>query len=496
MLFCSWTFARFFAIVFVIYWFIPWRSLRWTVRQRPGKAPLVLTGNEVRVWWLTAASFWFYASWSHRLALLICGTTLVDYLIGLGLERVVRPRLRRGLLLISITANLAMLAAFKYANFFLDSLQATLAAAGIRASLPVLRVLAPVGISFYTFEAINYVVEVYRRRVRAERNPVHLLFFILFFPHLISGPIVRARDFLPQIQRPKRWSWPRCQLGIEYFLLGILKKVVVADQLTLYADPVFAEPAAFGSATNWLALLAFTLQVYCDISGYSDMALGLAHLLGYKLARNFDMPYVATSIADYWRRDHISLSTWLRDYLFIPLGGSRGSGWFITRNFMITLTLGGLWHGASWNFVLWGALHGVYLSIHRAFRAFCQARPRLDARLQTTPGAILRRALTFFCVFQGFVFFRAQGFDMAKAMFARMWVPSDGPGVPHPFGPAFFWWVIAGAVLFNVIGYYRWWEWLRQRLPAPVLGCGCAVLLVACMALAPMDAKPFIYFTF
>ena len=158
----------------------------------------------------------------------------------------------------------------------------------------------------------------------AERNPTHLLFFVLFFPHLIAGPIVRASDFLPQIRRSKRWSWARFQLGGEYFLLGLLKKWVVADQLALYADPVFADPAAYGTLANWLALLAFTLQVYCDISGYSDMALGTAHLLGYKLAINFNMPYLATSVADYWRRNHISLSTWLRDYLFIPLGGSRG----------------------------------------------------------------------------------------------------------------------------------------------------------------------------
>src|SRR5436305_1575965 len=234
MLFCSWTFARFFAVVFAVYWLIPWRRLRWTVRLpgwrgRPGRA-FVLTGDEVRVWWVVAASYYFYASWSRKLALLVCATTLMDYCIALGMEAVAAPRRRRGLLLLSLTANLGLLAYFKYANFFLASLQEALRAAGASPSWPVLRIVLPIGISFYTFETINYTVDVYRRRVPAERNPAHLLFFILFFPHLIAGPIVRARTFLPQIRRAKRWSWARAQLGVELFLLGLVKKWVVADQ--------------------------------------------------------------------------------------------------------------------------------------------------------------------------------------------------------------------------------------------------------------------------
>jgi alginate O-acetyltransferase complex protein AlgI len=500
MLFCSWAFARFFAVVFAVYWFLPWRLL-------DGKVPLprrwfgpgrgwTVTGHEVRVWWLVAASFWFYASWNSRLALLICATTLMDYLIGRGLEAVAAPRLRRGLLLVSLVCNLGVLVYFKYANFFLESLQQTLSAAGLRASLPVLQVILPVGISFYTFEAINYTVDVYRRRVPAERNPAHLFLFILFFPHLIAGPIVRARDFLPQIRRRKRWSWARGQLGAEYFLLGLLKKWVVADQLAAFADPIFAEPAAFGTLANWIALLAFSIQVYCDISGYSDMALGTAHLLGYKLTINFDMPYLATSVGDYWRRNHISLSTWLRDYLFIPLGGSRGGRWLTARNFLITMTLGGLWHGASWNFALWGALHGVYLIVHRAFRSFCEARPRLDAFVRSAPGTLLRWALTLFCIYQGFVLFRAATFADATAMLRQMWLPVGGPGVWHVYGYGMLWCVVAGFVLFHVAGFFRWWERLSLRLPAPVLACGYVLALLLCMVQAPELEKPFIYFQF
>jgi alginate O-acetyltransferase complex protein AlgI len=503
MLFCTWTFAKFFALVFAVYWLVPWRRWTWTVplpRWFGAGRTWTLTGHELRLWWLVGASFYFYASWNHKLALLICGTTLMDYGIGLGLEAMTGRRKRLGLLVLSLIVNLGVLVYFKYANFFLESFYEAVGWAlptdGNHHRIPILAVILPVGISFYTFEAINYTVDVYRRRVPAERNPVHLLFFVLFFPHLVAGPIVRARDFLPQIRRRKRWSWARLQLGGEYFLLGLLKKWVVADQLAAFADPVFANPDYFGTKANWLALLAFTLQVYSDISGYSDMALGLAHLLGYKLAINFDMPYVATSVADYWRRDHISLSTWLRDYLFIPLGGSRGGTWLTCRNFMITMTLGGLWHGASWNFAIWGVLHGVYLCVNRSFRFFCQARPRLDALLQTSLGTALRRALTFFCVYQGFVFFRAQTFPKAQEMFERLWVRTRGPMVLHPYGYGFFWTIVAGFALAHFAGYYRWWDRLSVRLPAPVVSFGYVMALLVCMVLAPTYEKPFIYFQF
>jgi alginate O-acetyltransferase complex protein AlgI len=492
MLFCSWTFARFFVLVFAIYWLIPGRRLRWRI-PLPGGRAWTLTGDELRVWWLVAASYYFYASWNRRLALLICATTLMDYTIALAMEAIARPRLRRALLLLSLIANLGVLVYFKYVNFFLDSLQTALRTAGVSVSLPVLKVLVPIGISFYTFEAINYTVDVWRRKVAAERNPIHLLFFILFFPHLIAGPIVRARDFLPQIRRSKRWSWARWQVGAEYFLLGLLKKWVVADQLTAFADPVFAAPGAYGTAANWLALLAFTIQVYCDISGYSDMALGLAHMLGYKLTINFNMPYLAVNVADYWRRDHISLSTWLRDYLFIPLGGSRGTGWQTSRNLLITLTLGGLWHGASWNFILWGILHGVYLSVHRLFHQFSEARPRLDAFLQSIPGMALRMALTFFCIYQGFVLFRAATFATTTAMYQRLWVPVDGRAIDHPYGYGFFWSIVAGFIFFHVAAVGRFWERVSVRLPTPILSCSYVLALILCMVLAPMTAKPFVY---
>src|SRR5437667_5899257 len=353
MLFCSLEFFAFFAGVFALYWVIPW--------ARP------------RVWLLLAASLYFYASWNKQLALPIAVSTAVDYTLARGMEATAVPWRRRLLLGVSLVGNLSLLCYFKYANFFLASLEEALRAAGASSSLPTLSVLLPVGISFYTFEAISYTVDVYRGRMPAERSLPNFMVFILFFPHLVAGPIVRARDFLPQIGRRKRWSWPRMQVGVQFFLMGLFKKLAIADRMAQFVDPVFADPAAFKTGAVWVAVLAYALQIYCDFSGYTDMALGCAHLLGFHLARNFDMPYLATNISEFWRRWHISLSSWLRDYLFLPLGGSHGGNWQTCRNLMITMPLGGLWHGASWTFIAWGVLHGLLLVIHRSVRACRQA---------------------------------------------------------------------------------------------------------------------------
>jgi alginate O-acetyltransferase complex protein AlgI len=474
MLFCSQQFLAFFAAIFLAYWLLPW--------------------HKARVWLLLAASFYFYASWNAWLAVIICISTALDYLLARGMDATASHRRRRLLLAVSLTANLGLLCYFKYANFFLESLQEALRAAGLHSSFPLLSVVLPVGISFYTFEAINYTVDVYRGRAPAERDLGHFMLFILFFPHLVAGPIVRASDFLPQIRRRKRPSWLRWQLGGQLFLLGLFKKLAIADRMAQFADPVFKDPGVYGTGALWLAVLAYALQIYCDFSGYTDMAIGCAHLLGYKLAKNFDMPYLAANVAEFWRRWHISLSTWLRDYLFIPLGGSRGSGWKTARNLLITMTLGGLWHGASWTFVVWGALHGLLLVGHRAFRGYCENRPRLGAALQSAAGTGMRIGLTFLSVALCWVFFRAATFGAAATMLRGLFVPHPGLGAPlNPFG---LWTMVALVAICHFLGARGLWPKVAARLPAPVLGMGYATVLLLAVVLVPDSARPFIYFQF
>ncbi len=475
MHFCSESYLVFLAGVLAVYWLLPWHRLR--------------------VWLLLAASFSFYACWNHWLAALIGVSTVVDYLLARGMDATDAPRLRRLLLAVSILANLGLLCYFKYANFFLGSLQAALDAAGATTALPVLSVILPVGISFYTFEAINYTVDVYRRKLPAERSLAHFMLFITFFPHLIAGPIVRAKDFLPQVRRPKRWDWARLNLGVQYFLLGLFKKLVIADRMACFVDPVYADPHKYSTHTLWMAVFAYALQVYGDFSGYSDMAVGSAHLFGYKLARNFDLPFLARNIAEFWQRWHISLSTWMRDYLYFPLGGSRGGRLATCRNLFITMTLCGLWHGASWTYVGWGAVNGAWMAAHRLFREWVRGWPRLDAALASPAGTVLCVALTFvgFCL--SVVLVRAPSIETAGVVLRNLFLPVSGthssPVAVHG---------LLLTVAFMAVGHWAAQQpWLRRatfHLPPPLAGCGYALALSLTLVLAPASGQAFIYFQF
>jgi alginate O-acetyltransferase complex protein AlgI len=446
-----------------------------------------------RVWLLLAASFYFYASVTLWLALLIFASTILDYFLAHGIQALKAPGWRKTLVAVSVTANLGLLCYFKYANFFLSSLEHALHRCGATASFPLLSILAPLGISFYTFEAINYIVDVYRGRVRAERNLANFMLFILFFPHLIAGPIVRARDFLPQIRRRKRWDWMRTQVGLRFFLMGLFKKWVIADRMALYADPVFAHPGNYHGIAIWMAVIAYALEIYGDFSGYTDMAIGTAHMLGFHLAKNFDMPYLSANVSEFWRRWHISLSTWLRDYLFIPLGGSRGGQWKTCRNLLITMTLGGLWHGASWTFVVWGVLHGLLLIGHRLFQGFCERRPLWTGILRSGPGTTVRVLFTFLCVSLCWIFFRAQTFGDALRMLSGL-LRRQGENLPMSrMGLAL---TIIVVVACHLLARWNIWQRVAVRLPAPVLGACYALLLTLCLVLAPPASKPFIYFQF
>jgi alginate O-acetyltransferase complex protein AlgI len=474
MLFCSLTFCLFFLIVFCVYWALPWQR---------GRVLLLL-----------GASIYFYASWNHWLALILCASTLADFLIARGMEAAGSQRVKKLLLITSLCGNLGLLCYFKYVNFFIDSLRETAGACGWSVSLPTLEVILPVGISFYTFEAINYTVDVYLGKVRAARDLTHFMLFILFFPHLVAGPIVRAKAFLPLVARRKHWSWLRMHSGLMLILLGLFKKLAIADRMALYVDPVFADPAIHGTLTLWLATVAYAIQVYCDFSGYSDMALGLAHLLGYHLALNFNMPFLSPNMTEFWRRWHISLSTWVRDYVFIPLGGSRGTRFQTYRNVLIAFTLCGLWHGAGWNFVLWGTFTGIFLVAHAAFKPWCEKRPLLDAALRTGPGTALRVALTFCCFCLTLVVFRNAQFAAALTMLGRMFTPAQGAGLPLQAHGLYL--TFAAVILGHVLGYANNGRRLWERLPLAVRGLSFGAVLTLALLLGPGASKAFIYFQF
>ncbi len=348
MQFDTFEFAVFFALVYLAYRCFP------------------LRGQNVL---LLGASYFFYGFWDWRFLSLLLISTFVDYFAAHAIERAAPgSRLRRVGLGVSVAANLGMLGFFKYFDFFVESFHGMLLEFGIEASLPLLQVTLPVGISFYTFQTLSYTIDVYRGNLRATRDPLAFALFVSFFPQLVAGPIERAANLLPQIENPRRITWEGTQQGAWLIFWGVYKKVFIADNLARFVDAAYNSPSDVSGPQLLLATYAFAFQIYADFSSYTDIARGVSRIMGFELMENFRLPYFAASPGEFWQRWHISLSQWLRDYLYIPLGGSRGSGWFTTRNLMITMLLGGLWHGARWNFVLWGLFHGLLLVAYRYIR--------------------------------------------------------------------------------------------------------------------------------
>jgi alginate O-acetyltransferase complex protein AlgI len=460
-------FIGFFCIVFAVFWRLKERRHRLT--------------------WLLAASAVFYLSFNPWFLLLLVASTSIDYLLALGIHKETRPGRRKLLLAASVTTNLAILAFFKYLLFFLATTRAAFGLFGLSLNVPPWSIILPLGISFYTFEAISYVVDVYKGKIEPFRSPRDYALYILFFPHLLAGPIVRTHDFAPQLARTRRFSWLRCKAGVQLFLLGLLKKAVLADRLAEVIEPIFAGPGQHDSLACWLGMFGYTLQVYGDFSGYSDMALGLAQLLGFRLPTNFRQPYFSSSMGEFWRRWHMSLSDWLRDYLFIPLGGSRGQPWLVYRNLMLTMTLAGLWHGASWNCVLWGAYNGVLLCLERAFP--------LPAALRATWMRPFWIACTFTVHSLGLVVFRSANLQTAGTMLSRLFVPGSGTALP----PVAVFVVVAALVAVFVDHLLAGLPPARKlwgRLPAPVSGAVLATALTLFFLLLPGKGSGFIYFQF
>jgi alginate O-acetyltransferase complex protein AlgI len=420
MFFDTPVYAFFLTLVVLVYWRLEWR------RQ-----------NHL----LLAASYLFYGWWDVRFLGLIAASTVVDYYCARAIARSDEPGRRRTLLIVSLVVNLGFLGAFKYFNFFVDSFAVVLETLGFT-NVPVttLRILLPPGISFYTFQEVAYIVDVYHRKLEPADSLVEYALFISLFPHLIAGPIQRPSHLLPQVQVPRVFDQERFFSGLMLILTGLFRKTVIADNCALLADAVFSgrwgEP---NLATVAIGTYAFAWQIYGDFSGYSDIARGSAQLLGFHFMVNFRQPYLATSLQDFWRRWHISLSTWLRDYLYIPLGGNRHGEAQTYRNLMLTMLLGGLWHGANWTFVVWGGIHGVGLAVERVFMRALGLEPRADAARRAEPPGepsllALRpwvsRIVIFHLVCLAWIFFRAESvadaFRLLGGLGTWSWLPEYG----------------------------------------------------------------------
>ncbi len=463
MLFPTVQFAIFFPIVL---------ALSWALMSRP------------RLWkpFIVVASYVFYAAASWRFCLLLAGVTLGNQAAARLIDRAADERRRSVILGVAVALDLGVLAAFKYYGFFVQSLAHGLDDVGLGLPLPLLAIALPVGISFFTFQAISYVVDV-KRRVVPPSGLVDVAVYLSFFPHLVAGPIVRAKEFLPQLAAPRDPSRVAVGSGIALIGLGLVKKVVIADFLArTVVDPVFAVPDAYSAPDVWLAAYAYTAQIFCDFSGYTDMAIGLALLMGYVFPQNFRSPYRATGFRDFWRRWHMTLSRFLRDFLYIPLGGNRGGRAKTYRNLLITMVLGGLWHGAAWPFVLWGAFHGVGLVAEHA----------LGGRLRT-PGW-LRWLVTFHLIVLGWILFRSQSIDLAGSFLSRLTVPGDATLWSVPVVLAIV--VVIGLQLLPEKPLERLQVRIERIRPA-VLGAGFAVLVLFVGAtVSSQGVAPFIYFRF
>ncbi len=447
-----------------------------------------MLGHKSQNLFLLLASLFFYASWNPILLGLLIFTALVDFAVALAIDKAATHAARKSLITISMLSNLGVLAFFKYFDFFAHSFSDLFARFGIQLQWHTLHILLPVGISFYTFQSMSYTLDVYFGKLKPSRNFVEFAAFVSCFPQLVAGPIVRATHFLPQIQKPRTFSLDQAAHGSLLFLRGYLKKAFIADTLAMdLVDPVFQSPSTHAWSALLLAALAYSVQIYCDFSGYSDMARGSGALLGFKLPLNFNYPYLATNFQEFWRRWHISLSSWFRDYVFIPLGGSRHGELKTQRNLMITFVTSGLWHGANWTFIIWGAWHGAVQLIERHLSIFITAESGFGNKWLgwfTTQGAVLL----------GWILFRSASFSDALVFLRGIF--SLSPGQSSSLGGVTF---LAFSLFFGDQMYGLFHQKLNRvffRLPDFARGFVYATLIVILFLLVPKSEHAFIYFQF
>jgi D-alanyl-lipoteichoic acid acyltransferase DltB (MBOAT superfamily) len=468
VLFTTVDFAVFFTTVLALSWLVPAYGTRWKL--------LVLL-----------ASYVFYAWWDWRFCGLLAASTAVNQAAAEAIARSRSAARRRALLALAVAAGLVTLGFFKYAGFFASSLENALGHLGVGAPLPLLQVVLPVGISFFTFQAISYVVDVYRSAIEPASR-LDFAVYLAFFPHVVAGPIVRAREFVPQLRRSP--AEPRIDGGRALCLIlgGLFKKVVLAGFLaTAVVDPVFAAPAAHSRLEVLAAVYGYAVQIWADFSGYTDIAIGCALLMGIRFPANFNAPYTATSLQDFWHRWHMTLSRWLRDYLYVPLGGSRGSRLFTARNLMLTMLLGGLWHGAAWTFVVWGGIHGALLVAERRLRG---RGPDLDP----VAARALGRLLTFHAVCLAWIFFRADSLGTAFSLLGRL--VTGGGAAPLVTVPVVLAIGLGIGVQYLPAGVMGRAVARFSHLAPALQGTALAAALVGIGVLGPQGVAPFIYYRF
>jgi alginate O-acetyltransferase complex protein AlgI len=475
--FTTLAYAVFLALVFTAFW-------------------LLAARGRARLWLLLGASYFFYAQWDWRFLGLIWASSTADWLLANAIAREQEAVRRRRLLIITVVMNLGVLGLFKYFDFGVAELSALLRSLGLNPPELALRLTLPIGISFFTFESMSYVIDVYRKELPPHPSYLEYLTFVAFFPHLVAGPIVRPRDLLPQLSGPARFDSAQASRALLLIGLGLAKKLAIGDYLGLnLVDRVFDAPLQYSALECYTALVAYAVQIYCDFSGYTDIAIGSAALLGITFPRNFDAPYKARNIVDFWRRWHISLSSWLRDYLYIPLGGNRHGRARTYLNLLVTMVLGGLWHGANVTFVVWGMLHGVLLAATRAFQESFGTRDRSRDRAS---GNLVVRAvsvvLTFHAVCFCWLFFRARSLDDATTILQRLSTLST-------FRPNLDARLLV-VLLVGLVSHYvpeRWFQRVLavfEELPAVAQAALLLALALSVREMASLEAVPFVYFQF
>lgn len=403
MLFNSLEFAIFFPIIFIVYW-------------------IVAKKITLRNFWLLLVSYVFYGWWDWRFLFLIAFSSLVDYLIGLKLARTINKSRRKLLLFISLGVNLGLLFYFKYTNFFIESFVNSFRLFGSKLEVSTLNIILPVGISFYTFQTLSYTIDIYKKQLKPTKNLLAFFAFVSFFPQLVAGPIERASHLLPQFFKRHKFNYNLVKSGCLLILLGLFKKMVIADRAAIYVNSIFNGSETEDGVTYLLASILFAFQIYCDFSGYSDIAIGLGRTLGFDLMKNFDSPYSAKSLTDFWRRWHISLSTWFRDYVYIPLGGSKNGKFRTYFNLFLVFLISGFWHGAALTFIIWGAIHGSILVLEKLLKKWTSTNRMISSIYKKVNfSKVVSVGFTFSIVCLAWVFFRAnttaQAFEVLRQIF-------------------------------------------------------------------------------